>query len=65
MAIGLFVGYVIMLFIPLLRGIFEIRPLPINVYALIGVVALVWALTLRLIWRKRLLERFLQVDWGN
>jgi len=65
MAIGLFAGYVIMLFIPPLRGIFEIRPLPIGVYVLIGVVAMVWALTLRLIWRKRLLERFLQVDWGD
>ena len=65
MAIGLFAGYVILLFIPPLRGIFEIRTLPIGVYALIGVVAMVWALTLRLIWRKRLLERFLQVDWGD
>jgi len=31
---------------------------------LIGAVALVWGLTLRWIWRKRLLERYLQVDWG-
>ena len=39
--------------------------LPIGVYSLTGVVAVVWALTLRLIWRKRLLERFLQVDWST
>lgn len=64
MALGLFAGYGVFLAIPPLRGIFEISPLPIGVYALIGAISVVWALTLRLIWRKRLLERFLQVDWG-
>lgn len=65
MALGLFAGYGVFLAIPPLRGIFEISPLPIGVYALIGAISVVWALTLRLIWRKRLLERFLQVDWGT
>jgi cation-transporting ATPase E len=65
MALGLFAGYGVMLAIPPLGGIFEIRPLPIGAYALIGVVAVIWGLTLRWIWRKRLLERFLQVDWGT
>ena len=54
-----------MLAIPPLGGIFEIMPLPIGVYVLIGVVAVVWGLTLRWIWRKHLLERYLQVDWGT
>ncbi len=65
MALGLLVGYGVMLAIPPLREIFELMSLPIVVYALIGVIAVAWALTLRLIWRKRLLERFLQVDWST
>lgn len=65
MALGLLVGYGVMLAIPSLGAIFEIRPLPIGVYALIGFVAVVWGLTLRWIWRKRLLERYLQVDWST
>ena len=65
MALGLLVGYGVMLAIPPLGAIFEIRPLPIGVYVLIGVVSVIWALTLRWIWRKRLLERYLQVDWGT
>ena len=64
MALGLLVGYVVLLAIPPLGAIFEISPLPIGVYVMIGAVALVWGLTLRWIWRKRLLERYLQVDWG-
>jgi cation-transporting P-type ATPase E len=65
MALGLLIGYGVMLAIPPLGAIFEIRPLPIGVYALIGVVAVIWGLTLRWIWRKRLLERYLQVDWST
>ncbi len=64
MALGLLVGYGVMLAIPPLGAIFEIRQLPIGVYILIGVVAVIWGLTLRWIWRKRLLERYLQVDWS-
>jgi cation-transporting ATPase E len=65
MAFGLLIGYGVMLAIPPLGAIFEIRLLPIGVYVLIGVVAVVWALILRWIWRKRLLERYLQVDWST
>jgi cation-transporting P-type ATPase E len=65
MALGLLVGYGVMLAIPPLGAIFEIRPLAIGVYVLIGVVSVIWALTLRWIWRKRLLERYLQVEWSK
>jgi cation-transporting P-type ATPase E len=63
MALGLLVGYGIMLAIPPLGAFFEIARLPVSLYLLVGVVAAVWGVTLRWIWRKRLLERFLQVDW--
>jgi cation-transporting ATPase E len=65
MALGLLVGYLVLLAIPPLGLIFEIKPLPIGLYALIGIVAVIWSLTLRWIWRKRLLERYLQVDWST
>jgi len=65
MALGLLVGYVVLLAIPPLGAIFEIRLLPIGVYVLIGAAVVIWGLTLRWIWRKRLLERYLQVDWST
>jgi cation-transporting P-type ATPase E len=63
MALGLLAGYGLILAIPPLRAFFEMAPLSIGEYALIGVVAVGWGFTLRWIWRARLLERFLQVDW--
>jgi cation-transporting P-type ATPase E len=42
---------------------FELAALDGRSYLLIGLAALAWAVILRLIWRTRLLERFLQLDW--
>lgn len=46
-----------------LRTFFELTVLDGRGYLLIGLAALAWAVILRLIWRTRLLERFLQLDW--
>jgi len=63
MALGLLVGYGMLLAIPPLRAYFDLVPLGLSDYALIGVAALAWGLSLRWMWRARLLERFLQVNW--
>jgi len=63
LALGLLLGYVVMLAIPPLRGFFELVSLRMCDYALIGAIAVAWGLILLWIWRARLLERFLQVHW--
>ncbi len=63
LALGLLLGYVVMLVIPPLRGFFELVSLRMSDYALIGAIAVAWGLILLWIWRARLLERFLQVHW--
>ena len=63
LGLGLLVGYAALLAIPPLRAFFELTALDARSYLLIGLAALTWALLLRLIWRARLLERFLQLDW--
>lgn len=52
-----------LLAIPPLRAFFELTALDARSYLLIGLATLAWALLLRLIWRTRLLERYLQLDW--
>jgi cation-transporting ATPase E len=63
LALGLLTGYAVLLVIPPLRAFFELAALDARSYLLIGLAALMWALVLRLVWRARLLERFLQLDW--
>ncbi len=63
LALGLLVGYGVLLAIKPLSAFFELIPLGIGDYTLISITAVAWGLALRWIWRVRLLERFLQVDW--
>lgn len=63
LALGLLGGYVALLAIPPLRAFFELTALDVRGYLLIGLAALAWAVLLRFIWRARLFERFLQLDW--
>jgi cation-transporting ATPase E len=63
LSLGLLAGYVLLLAIPPLRSFFELTALDARSYLFIGLAALAWAVILRLIWRARLLERFLQLDW--
>ena len=55
-------GYLVVVAVPDIRNFFELAALSLFDYLAIGVVAGLWALGLRLIWRKRLIERFLNLD---
>ena len=59
---GLFLGFVVLLAVPPLRLFFGLIPLGFETYGVIACIVLVWAIVLRVIWRARLLERFLGVD---
>jgi cation-transporting ATPase E len=61
LAVGMLVLYAMVLAVPSLRGFFELKLLPVQDYAFIVLGVLVWALTLRLIWRGRVFERLLEV----
>ena len=64
LALGLFVGYGVVLAVSPLRALFDLMPLGMSDYALIGIAAIAWGFSLCWVWRFRLLERFLQVDGG-
>jgi cation-transporting P-type ATPase E len=62
MAAGLFFAYVLIIAYDPLRQFFELAPLAIVDYLLISLAVAAWAFTARLVWRARLLDRFLGVD---
>jgi cation-transporting ATPase E len=62
LAVGLFVGYGVILAVAPLRELFDLVPLALSDYLLLGGVAMLWALVLRWTWRVRLLERVLGID---
>jgi hypothetical protein len=62
LAFGLLAGYAVVLAIAPLRTLFDLAPLSMNDYALIGIAVIAWALGLYWVWRVRLIERFLQLD---
>lgn len=62
LALVLLIAYGAILATPALRRFFEMQPLEISDYLLIGIVAALWAWVLRWSWRIRLLDRFLNVD---
>lgn len=62
MAALLLLAFIAVLAYAPLRNFFELMPLPLEGYVLIALLAGVWAIMLRLIWRHRWLERFLQID---
>jgi magnesium-transporting ATPase (P-type) len=61
--INLILQVMLLLAIPPLRAFFELTALDARSYLLIGLAALAWLVVLRWVWRARLLERFLQLDW--
>lgn len=61
----MFIIYVIVLVVPPFRIFFEMIELPFLAYVAIGGVTLIWMLVLRIMWRQRWLERFLQVDLSS
>jgi cation-transporting ATPase E len=62
MALGLFVVLTSIVITPALAHYFALFPLGIVAAGAIAVALLLWGLVLRLIWRKRLLERLLALD---
>ena len=62
LAIGLLFVFLIVLTIPPFARFFSLISLPPTAYLLIGFVTLLWGLLLLLLWRFRVLERFLQLD---
>ena len=63
LALGLLAGYAALLAIPPLRAFFDLTALDSLSYLFIELAALAWAVIVRWVWRARLLERFLQLDW--
>ena len=62
MAVALLVLFAIIVAVPPLRAFFELAPLRVLDYALIGAGVAAWALLLRLAWRTRLFERLVGYD---
>lgn len=63
LAIGLFAVLLISPYVPLLNSFFGLQPLRSGVdQAIIAGVVLVWVISLRLVWRYRLVDRYLDVD---
>ena len=54
--------YLTILFTPSLREFFELAPMSVLDCGFLGLVALEWALIVRLMWRSRFLDRFLGTD---
>jgi cation-transporting ATPase E len=62
LALALLVAYLVILAVPPLRSFFELAPLSLPEYLLLGAIAVGWALLLRLTWQARVLDRFLSVE---
>ncbi|MFO7321629.1 MAG: HAD-IC family P-type ATPase [Chloroflexota bacterium] len=62
MAALLLLVFIAVLAIEPARTFFELAPLPLEGYVLIALMTAIWAMVLRLAWRHRWLERFLQID---
>ncbi len=66
LAVGLLSAYAVIMLTPALRSFFELVQLGFQDYAIMGGIALAWALVLRWVWRSRILERFLGAGlFGN
>jgi cation-transporting ATPase E len=62
LALGMLAGYCAVMAVPAVRNAFELVSLTLADYALITLVVLLWALLLRFTWRRRLLERLLEMN---
>ena len=64
LAIGLLLAFVIISLVPGLRSLFLLSPMSVQEYALVAGTVALWLVTVRWIWRARLLGRFLGVELG-
>jgi cation-transporting ATPase E len=63
LAVGLFVLLLISPYVPILNSFFGLQPLrSIADQAIVAGIVLAWMITLRLVWRHRLVDRYLDVD---
>ncbi|MFO7634074.1 MAG: hypothetical protein R6W76_16125 [Caldilinea sp.] len=64
-ALALIAAYYILLLWPLPRAFFELVPLPLVFHVAILVMTVLWALLLRMMWRRNWLGRFLDMPTGD
>jgi cation-transporting ATPase E len=62
LAVGLFLAFVAIVSTPALRAFFALEPLEPVYVALVAAAVMVWMFAVRLSWRKRLIERFLELN---
>jgi cation-transporting ATPase E len=62
---GMLLLFILILIISPLRDFFELLVLPPNYYAIIIVGVLLWMFVVREVWRRRLFDRFLNVDLSS
>lgn len=62
LALALLAGYFVIVLVEPVRAFFEMAALPGLAYVAISLVTVIWMLVLRMAWRKRWLDRFLQID---
>lgn len=63
LAIALLAAYIVILLVPFLRDFFDLRALTLQENLTIGLVAILWCLILRVVWRKRILDRFMGIEF--
>lgn len=61
----LFTVYGLVLAVPALRGFFELAPLSGWAYLILLGLAGLWALLVRWLWRSRILDRYISLDYGT
>jgi cation-transporting ATPase E len=61
LAMGMLILFIVILAVPTLRNFFELTLMPAQDYVFIAIGVVVWAVLLRLIWRVRLFESFLDL----
>jgi len=61
LALGMLGVYGSVMAIPALRNFFELTTLSVESYLGLGLVAVAWALLLRILWRRRVFERALEI----
>jgi cation-transporting ATPase E len=66
LAISMFITLIAFLVVPPLRDLYELVLFPrVTDYLIIALVVIVWAFSVRFMWRHRLIDRYLNVDLGS
>ncbi len=64
LSLALLAVYAVILIVPALGQFFDLAPLAATDYLLLAAGAVAWGLLVRWVWRTRVVERFLDVDFG-